>query len=287
MGRPGWSEVLAYVSCDSGEVSILVDRSDWDGMVRGRNDDFSALYVVAPDAVGSGTSWGGPFRAVASDPRSWFVKSLQTCPPGQGSSLAVEQIVAQAGRLIGAPVCETSLIRVPAVLAGWTPRPGFPALEAGLAHASLALEHAEETRPYLAARAEDSNAVRHVGVYALYDWCMGWDPQWLLDLDGEKAVWSHDHGLYFPPAGRAGWAMEDLTGRADQECLLADPKDGLSAEETKRVAGALEQVTRPALAEVMCSVPASWPVTDTDLEDLGWFLEHRAPAVAARVRSLA
>ena len=112
-------------------MSTLADRSEWTGLVHDRNDEFSGLYVVAPDAAGSRGSRGGPFRAAASDQRSYFAKSLQTCPQGEGASLAAEQIVARAGELIGAPECETSLIRIPSALAGWEPRPGFPALESG------------------------------------------------------------------------------------------------------------------------------------------------------------
>jgi hypothetical protein len=139
----------------------LVDLGDWSGLVHDRNDDFDSLYVVAPDPAGG--SWGGPFRAVASDRRTYFVKSLQTCPQGQQASLAIEQITAQVGRLIGAPVCETSLIRIPAALVGWAPRAGSPPLQEGLAHASLALDHAEEHRPSLTFRAKDDNSRRHVG----------------------------------------------------------------------------------------------------------------------------
>ena len=99
----------------------MVERGDWSGLVRGRNDDFDALHVVAPEAASAGASWGGPFRVTASDRRTYFVKSLQTCVDGGEASLAVEQVVARLGRLIGAPVCETSLIRIPSALAGWRP----------------------------------------------------------------------------------------------------------------------------------------------------------------------
>jgi hypothetical protein len=37
---------------------------------------------------------------------------------------------------------------------------------------------------------------------------------------------------------------------------------------------------------VLNRVPPSWPVTDADLEGLGWFLESRASAVAGRIESL-
>ena len=157
----------------------------------------------------------------------------------------------------------------------------------GLAHASLALEHAEEARPALTARTKDDNSRRHVGVYALYDWCFGMDPQWLQDLDNDYMMFSHDHGLYFPPLTQGGWTREELLSRADDPHELSDPRDGLQSEEAKRVALALEQVSRDVLAEVLRSVPASWPVSDTELEDLGWFLEHRAAGVAERVRNLA
>ncbi len=52
----------------------------------------------------------------------------------------------------------------------------FGKLQPGIAHASVALGHAIECRQYLSDRAKDDNTRRHVGVYALYDWCFGDDP---------------------------------------------------------------------------------------------------------------
>jgi hypothetical protein len=265
----------------------LVELGDWSGLVRDRNDDFDALYVMAPEPTPAGPGHGGAFRATASDKRGYFVKSLQTCIRGEEASVAVEQIVAGLGRLIGAPVCHTSLIRIPSALEGWRPHTDRRRLEEGLAHASLALEHADDVAPDLTARTKDDNCRRHVGVYALYDWCFGMDPQWLHDLDNDRMTFSHDHGLYFPPLNRAGWTREELVSRVDEARELPDPREGLLSDEVKRVALAIEQVSRDALAEILCSVPASWPVSNAELQDLGWFLERRAVSVAARVRSLA
>jgi hypothetical protein len=53
------------------------------------------------------------------------------------------------------------------------------------------------------------------------------------------------------------------------------------------VANALDTIKRESLVEALRSIPASWPVSDEDLEALGWFLEYRAPAVASWVRVLA
>jgi hypothetical protein len=262
---------------------VLVDLGDWSGLIKDRNDDFDSIWVVAPQPAVGGYS--GAFRVTASDKRDYFVKSLQTCPADQQASVAVERIVALLGSLIGAPVCEISLIRVTADLVGWEPRPGCR-LQEGLAHASVALNHAEEQRTTLAARSNNDNRRRHVGVYALHDWCFGTDLQWLHDLDNERMMFSHDHGLYFPPEGRGGWTRQDLITQLDQAHELPDARADLSPEAIEEVAVALESVNRASLLEVLTSIPASWPVSNQDLEDLGWFLEHRAPAVAHRVRKL-
>lgn len=157
------------------------------------------------------------------------MKSLQTCIDGQEASVAVEQIVAGLGRLIETPVCHTSLIRIPSALKDWRAHPNRRRLEEGLAHASLALEHAEEAQPALTARTKDDNCRRHVGVYALYDWCFGVDPQWLHDLDNDQMTFSHDHGLYFPPVTQAGWTREELLTQVDEPHELPDPRDGTVA----------------------------------------------------------
>lgn len=223
----------------------------------------------------------------ASDGRDYFVKARETCPPGQEASLAVEQVVSRVGELIGAPVCESTLIRIPADLAGWAPYAGGPVLREGLAHASLAIEHAEFRRPPLDFRLSDDNARRHAGVYALCDWCFSCDEQWLYDQDDEQAVYSHDHGLYFPPLGQGRWTRDALVAEADTPHQWGDPRKDLSATACHDVANALDHIRRENLVEVLCSIPASWPVSHEDLEAIGWFLEHRAPAVASRVRALA
>jgi hypothetical protein len=263
----------------------VVTLQDWTGLVAGRRtDEFDRLRVVAPIDE-SRRSWGGPFRALASDDKQYFIKCLDACPPGEGASLAIELVVTRMGELISAPVCTTSLIRIPDELAGWQYRPGKP-LQAGLAHASRALDRADEGREQLNYRANDDNRRRHVGVYALFDWCFGWDQQWLYDLTYDRTVYSHDHGLYLPPGGKGYWKRAGLEAMVGRPHVLPDSQEGLDPEAVVEVASALEKIDRDSLIEVLRTVPSSWPVRDTDLEDLGWFLEARAPEVAARVRML-
>lgn len=261
----------------------MVHLSDWFGRVRGhRTDDFDDLRVTAivspPD-----WSFASPFRVIGSDRCGYFVKTIDACVGNARASLAIEYIVAGAGRLIGAPVCESSLIRIPEELDGYTMPP--LTLSAGLAHASLALERADERgRPSLTARGHDDNRRRHVGIYALYDWCYGSDQQWLYDLDQDLSIYSHDHGLYLPP-NTGCWTQADLEQSCDDRRELPDARDGLDPEAVEDTASALEKIDGEALANLLRGVPASWPVTDNDLEALGWFLEHRAPAVASRIRA--
>jgi hypothetical protein len=257
---------------------------DWKGLVRARSDEHTGVVLVGPISDMPST-WAGPFRAVASDNREYFIKSLETCPFGQGASLAVELIVSRIGDLIGAPVCETSLIQVPEEFDNYEVRPGTQ-IRQGWAHGSLAIERAALVRRDLGGRNRNDNARRHVGAYALYDWCFGEDRQWLHDLDDDRAVYSHDHGLYFPTTGTKSWTREQLLYKVGDPHELPEVATGLSSEEIERVAHRIENVPREAIVEILNSVPSTWPVSNEDLEALGFFLETRAPDVAGRLRML-
>lgn len=262
----------------------MVELADWRGLVSGRTDDYDAVHLVAVITPG-GQSWASPFRAVADDGNDYFVKTLESCRRDWArGSIAVEYIVGKVGKLVGAPVCASTLIRIPEEFTGDEIRPGIP-LVPGIAHASKALEHADEQRHHLAYRNQDHNHVRHVGVYALYDWCYGDDAQWLYDLDDDRSIYSHDHGLYFPP-NHGVIEDEILKLSADEPNVLPDAPEGLAPEAVEAVAKALETIDRDALVNILRAVPASWPVSDEALATLGWFLEYRAPAVAHRLRAL-
>ncbi|GAA0977897.1 hypothetical protein GCM10009555_039880 [Acrocarpospora macrocephala] len=87
----------------------MVDLADWNGLISERTDDFDALRVTVPAPVVS-ASFASPFRALANDNASYFVKCLDGCPLHARMSLAIEYVVAGAARLIGAPVGGTRLV---------------------------------------------------------------------------------------------------------------------------------------------------------------------------------
>jgi hypothetical protein len=146
----------------------------------------------------AGRSTSGPSSSSSSASRfdlRYWCKTLNNL---QDPRVPVnEQIVARLGLLIGAPVCVPKLVYMPPPLVGWEFRAGQGRLiEEGWAHGSRAVHHTVETHD-LASRAKNDNARRHVGIYALYDWCGGSDPQWLR-AGAEEEYHSHDHGHYFP-----------------------------------------------------------------------------------------
>lgn len=258
----------------------MVDRAEWNGLLGGRADPVSPLVVELPLAP-SPAGGSGTFLAEASDRRRWWVKPQNNL---QGERVIVtEYVVAKAGRLIGAPVCEVAIVEIPEEIAGWEFRPGAH-LQPGLAHASLAVDDAQEARS-LEYRDRDDNRRRHAGVYALYDWCWGGDDQWLYCETDDRKLYSHDHGWYLPENG-PDWNETTLLARVDEPHPPAHPTADLDPTELTTLAARLRAPLRQPLADLLVTVPTSWPVGDADLEALGFFLERRAPAVAARLEAM-
>lgn len=245
--------------------------------VRRPTDPIGVTATAALRQSTGGSS--GSFLVVADDGRRYWCKSLNNLQHPRVP--ANEQIVGRLGALIGAPVCDVALVRIPDDLAGWEFRPGH-ALEVGLASGSLAVEPAVETRA-LDNRALDDNARRHAGIYALHDWLGGSDAQWLM-FGGDAAFYSHDHGHYFP--GGPGWTIENLEQSVGGAFPLGFPTAGLDNDEIERLAQRLDAVTEEEVVGCVANVPADWPVQDDELEALIDFVYGRRPAVAERLRAM-
>jgi hypothetical protein len=222
----------------------------------------------------------GSFLVLADDGERYWCKVLNN--PQSPRVPANEQIVARLGTLIGAPVCRPELVRIGGALVGWEYRPGRT-LEESWAHGSHAVDLALETHS-LDERSSDDNTRRHAGVYALFDWVGGSDPQWLT-RGTDREYFSHDHGHYFPSG--PDWTPASLAAVGTAPIQLGVDPSGLSAAELERLADAITAVTTEDVEAVMANVPASWPVDDTDLEALVSFITDRREPVAARLRAQA
>ena len=258
------------------EANPAIDSRALPRVTRPTNPDGVSAQAPLRKNAGGGS---GSFLVRADNGRRYWCKTLNNV---QGERVPLnEQVVAKMGLLIGAPVCEPNLVYMPQDLAGWKFRDDRE-IEVGWAHGSLAVDLAVETHD-LANRASDDNARRHVGIYALYDWAVGSDPQWLT-AGTDFEYHSHDHGHYFPNG--PAWSAESLSQAAASVCALGVPATGLDTAEVNRVADRLAAVTEQEVVHCVSNVPAEWPVTDDELEAVVDFVYGRRQSVAERLRAL-
>jgi hypothetical protein len=258
--------------------AAVATANGWAGKIHDRQEPATdSLTLDAPIEQGVGGS-SGSFWGLGSDERRWRVKPLNGA---HGEMASVNEfVVGRVGAVIRAPVCEVALVRITDETAGWEFQSGRY-LEVGVAPAAAEIVGCHEERA-LTHRHEDDNRRRHVGIYALYDWCLGGDDQWLYETPAGEQIHSHDHGLYM----RTDWRAQDLSAQIAMTHTLGAPTDGLDPDAKEDLARNLEAVNAGTLESILMQVPPSWPVTDQQLESLGHFLETRAPQVAARVRAL-
>ena len=260
---------------------MMAQESDWVGLLRGqrRSGLQRATYLKSVEERAS-DGGSGAFLAKDASGLKWWVKPLNN--KHGALTVVTEFIVGSVGALIDAPVCQSRIMMITSDLVGWE----FVSnrrLIAGLAHGSLSIGTKTRAIRNLMHRDLDDNAVRHVGVIALYDWCYGNDFQWLYDPTDDKKVYSHDHGWYLG-SKRGKWTESTLRTKVDMWRRLRVSRAGLDPIEIDRIATALSGLTRQDLVDVLCKVPKEWPVTDSALECVGWFLESRASQAAQRLR---
>jgi hypothetical protein len=234
------------------------------------------VLPLQPSAQGG----SGAFLARCSDGQRWWIKSQNQMQGGK--VIVTENIVGRVGALVGAPVCDVAVVRIPSAIAGWEFRPGQRLVE-GFAHASRDVPDVIQEGTLLF-RADDDNARRHVGIYALYDWCWGGDNQWLYCTTDENRIHSHDHGWYLPDVGN-DWTEASLTAQQGTTHELGEDHTGVDVGAVTDAIAALRTVTREDLAAILRDVPSSWPATDDELEAVGAFLEDRANDVADRLQA--
>ena len=142
----------------------VIDRLAWNGLLGSeRTTDSAGERTVVFPLQQSRRGGSGAFLAADSNDEQWWVKPLNN---GQGERVVItEAIVGAVGKVIGAPVCDSVIIRIPEELTGWEFRPGLQ-LEAGLAHGSRLVRGAIEARELLY-RDRDENRRHHAGVFAL------------------------------------------------------------------------------------------------------------------------
>lgn len=266
----------------------MIEQTAWRDRLEGQRKALAPLRLVAVLNRPPGDGGSDPILMRAEDGAQWWVKLLNNAQSPM--VLVNEQIVAGCGSLIGVSTCEVAIVEVPDALAG--PFHGVQ-IKAGLAHGSRDVPSVINRR-LLTDRARDDNARRHVGMYALHDWCWGSDVQWLYAQKDDHKVYSHDHGHFFPCGPAWNSDTKRVLEQVDvphelwrEQWSQADNAKNLDVPTIIHMADQLRGVKSKDLVDVLSGIPESWPVSEEELEILGFFLERRAPQVADRLMELA
>ena len=219
---------------------------------------------------------------LADDRKAYWVKVLGN--PQGDQILVTEAVVSGVGRLIGAPTRPTTLVEIPLEFAGVS-YGGGRRFRAGIAHGSLHLARSEE-RDVIEYQRRDGNESRRGPLAALWDWCMGADPQWLYDLENDYSIWSFDHGFWLGGDG-GDWDAAMLKRLVGHPWPWSEGVSTVNPSSLRECAGLLRGVSSLDILSVLAGVPREWGTDDHTLETLGWFLYNRRMQVATRLDDIA
>lgn len=237
------------------------------------------MTLVAP--VRRTDSGSGAFLGLASDGHQYWVKAPNN--PQGIRTLAAEVIVHGVGSLLGAPVCQTALIDIPEGM-NWRFTPQHR-LRGGIGHASRNVENAVVSDEWEAYSSLDHNRERQASLFALWDLCMGGDPQWLHQVTKDYSIWTFDHGFWL--GGDGDWSLESLR-RVGSKPWQYDLDPGVtSARALHSAADAIRALPRESIRDVTRFVPIEWGIPQEDLDELADILFVRAEGVAERLNAAA
>lgn len=221
------------------------------------------------------------FLAEASDQRMYWIKAPDS---PQGSRTLVAEVVAYGiGRAIGAQVPENVLAVVPQ---GFSFRYSDGRyMQPGIAHGSRDIPDVQVSDDWDTYSHLDDNRRHQAFIAAMWDLCLGTDPQWLHQFTAKYSMWSFDHGFWF--AGESDWDINSLrtigTSSWQREIELAHASRGALNEAASRV----DSLTFESLRTITGFVPLDWDTTSAELEDLAELLYARVAGVADRLRQAA
>lgn len=237
------------------------------------------MSLIAP--IRTTESGSGTFLGLASDGNEYWIKAPNN--PQGVRTLAAEVVVHGIGNLLGAPVCETALIDIPATM-NWLFTPQHR-LNGGIGHASLNLRNALVSEEWTTYSALDHNRERQAILLGLWDLCMGGDPQWLHDVAAEYSIWSFDHGFWLGGDGDCSAHSLQQLGSTPWQY---DLELGIASARALRIASvAVGSIDRMALHAVTDQVPVEWGIPRSELAALADILFVRAEGVAQRLAEAA
>ena len=214
--------------------------------------------------------WGTasqPVALICSDGQEHVVKGPQV------QRMAVnDHVVARLGHLLGAPIPEICLVNVPDELIKINPQ--MLPMVAGVGHGSKRVPDVTERVDPIQHLDAGDNRTRFAALAVLYGWIGSNDRQFLYGKADPWAVWSVDHGHFFP--GGPNWTVASLAGGGStgpEPGLKADCK--LVAADLAPIKARLSTVTADLIAEIVAGPPDEWGITLAERVALGQYLDSR------------
>lgn len=266
-------------------MTTPLDESWWHGRLTRTSPPSTDLHVLAVlgDPVQTGAQ---PFPVALNNGEKYWVKAMGN---GQGDiALVNEAVSCGLAQILGASMRPGMLVSLPQRFDGMRLSMSGHRARAGLAHASKHLESGEEGE-WFQFRQHDNNRVREVGIYALWDLCLGQDEQWLYELNSDYSIWSHDHSMWFALQSEE-WDQDMCRRLVDTPWTVDEtqyPVTALSASTFHDFAQRLRDLSVDQILDVLSRVPPEWGKTNRDLEVLGWMIYRRSKAVAQRLINFA
>lgn len=237
------------------------------------------LRLIAP--LRRSESGSRAFLGLASDGREYWMKAPNN---PQGSRTLVAEVISYGvGHLIGAPVCEHAIVDIPRGM-NWEYGPALR-LRGGIGHASLNIEDSIVADEWETYSAFDDNRNRQAFILALWDLCMGVDPQWLHRVVEDYSIWSFDHGFWL--AGEVDWSVQSLRAVGLRPWQYDIDTAVASASGLRAAAERVQALTLTSIRAVTDLVPLAWDVSAEELLAVAEILSVRTDGVADRLREAA
>lgn len=239
----------------------------------------SRVHLLAP--IWRSASGSEAFLALASDGRQYWVKAPDN--PQGARTLVVEVVVHGIGRVLEAPMPKNVLVDIPAGLS-FPYADGRP-MRGGIGHGSLNVQDVVVSEEWGTYAEQDHNRWRQAFILAVWDLCLGVDPQWLHRTTDHFSMWSFDHGFWF--AGEADWDLPSLR-RIGTAPWQHDLDSGVASRRALTAAAdAVAALDLTTLQTISGHVPLDWSTTAAELNEVATLIHTRVPGVVNRLRSAA
>lgn len=217
-------------------------------------------------------SFSRPVLVTCDDGRKYVLKGAHC-----GKAIVNEQIVARLGILIGAPICPTTLVEIPAELCAINPQ--MSDIAPGLAHGIEFIDDCTE-RAGMDHTGVPENRSRFAALQVLYTWLHAGDQQLIYRTVPPHLVYSVDHGHFFP--GGPDWTVGNLA--AAIPITQYDPTFNIAAitgNERVDALASLSALTGSQIDHVLSIPPTSWGFDSGERTALEKFIKLRREQVIA------